>query len=169
MAASKDQLKDRFPLPAYSYRVRIGTESHGFSQVTGLSFQYETITYRHGRSITEGAQHIIGILQPINVNLQRGIARKGSLLLEWINNVHNPLLAKQDVTIDLCDESGEPIVSWVVQNALPTSYEAGDFDAGSQDVAIESLALMANNMRVTYHKSEQTGGTKGGGFSLPGI
>ncbi len=169
MSQTKDQAKNLYPLPAYSYLVRIGTESYGFSQVSGLSFQYDTITYRHGLSVVEGAHHLIGILQPINLTLERGVVRQGSFLLEWISHVHQNHLVKQDITIDLCDENGEPVVSWAVQNAIPTSYEAGDFVAETNDVAIETLSLVANNMRVTYHQSNQSGGTRGSGFTFSGL
>lgn len=166
MAISKDQLKARLPLPAYSYRVRVGSEVHSFSQVSGLTFQYETITYRHGLSVIEGADHLIGLQQDINVTLQRGIIRQGSLLLEWISGVHLGNAVKQDLTVDLCDENGDAIVSWVVYNALPTTYEASTLEASSSDVALETLSLIANNMRVTYHNSEQTGGTRVGGSAF---
>ena len=166
MAIDKKQAKSTFPVPAYNYRVRIGLESHAFSQVSGLSFQYDTITYRHGLSNIEGAHHVLGLLQPINVTLQRGIVAKGSLLLEWISHVHSRLKAKQDLTIDLCDEKGEPIISWHIQNALPTAYEAGEFDANTSDVAFETITLIANGMRVNYIESEQVGGTRNIGFSL---
>lgn len=166
MAQRKDELKKAFPLPAYYYVVRIGTESYGFSQISGLSFEYEPITYRHGLSAIEGAHYMPGILQPINLSLERGIVRKGSLLLNWINNIHLESLVKQDLTIDLNDEEGTPQVSWRVQNAIPTMYEARDFSADSNEVAIESLSLIANNMRITYHDAEQSGGTRGSGFSF---
>lgn len=169
MAQKKDQQKALFPLPAYTYMVRIGTDSYGFSKVSGLSFQYDTMTYRHGLSVMEGANHMIGMIQPINITLERGVVRQGSILLEWISQVNVSILAKQDVTVDLCDEEGSPVISWLVQNAIPTAYEAGTFDATTSDVAIESLSLMANGMRITYHDTDQKGGTRGSGVFFSGF
>lgn len=156
MAITKKDIANNYPLPAYNYRVQIGHESYGFAKVTGLSFQYDTITYRHGLSFLEGTQHLLGILQPINISLQRGVVSKGSFLLEWISNA--PL--KQDITVNLCDAEGAPQVSWWVQSAIPTGYNTGDFDVNAQDVAIETLSLISDNMRITYHSSGQQGGAK---------
>lgn len=162
MAVSKKDIVNSYPLPAYNYRVDIGAESFGFAKVTGLSFQYDTVTYRHGLSSLEGTHHLTGILQPINVSLQRGVVSQGSVLLEWISKT--PM--KQDITVHLCNQEGEPLVSWWIQNAVPTSYEAGDFDVNTQDVAIETLSLISDNMRVTYHTTGQRGGARSSFFQI---
>ncbi len=166
MAINKQQIRQSYPLPSYNYKVRIGAETYGFSQVSGLSFKYDTITYRHGLSMVEGADYLIGILEPINLTLQRGIVPKGSILLEWISNVHNFFSLKEDITIDLCDEKGEPLVSWRIQNAIPVSYEVNNLEASSNEVALETLSMMANNMHITYHATDQSGGTRGVGFNF---
>lgn len=160
MAVSKKDIVANYPLPAYNYRVQIGSESYGFAKVSGLSVKYNTVSYRHGLSFAEGTHHLLGILQPVNLSLQKGVVRQGSLLLEWISR---PI--QQDITVDLCDENGTPQVSWWVQKALPTAYEAGDFDVNTQEVAIETLSLVSDNMRVTYHQSGQTGGGRGNIYS----
>jgi phage tail-like protein len=163
MALSKEQLKKQYPLPAYNFRVQIGAETYAFAQVTGLSFQYETMTYRHGLSPQEGPVYAPGLLQPINLTLQRSVVQTGSVLLEWISGVQLDKARKQDLTIDLCDENGAPLVSWMARDAFPISMEAPSFDAANNEVAIESIQLLATSLQVTYHDSGQTGGTTSSG------
>jgi phage tail-like protein len=159
MAVDKAQIQQQYPLPSYNFRVRIGAESYAFSRVTGLDVQYDTMTYRHGLSPQEGPEYRPGILQPINVTLERGVVRAGSVLLEWVSSIQLHTVRKQDLTIDLCDENGAPLVSWVAIDAFPTNMEAPTFDAEAQSVAVEKLQLMAKSLQVSYHDSGQSGGT----------
>lgn len=151
MAIAADDIKNRFPLPAYNFRVRIGAENYSFSQVSGLNLQYETITYRTGLSWLEGEFQMPGRKQALNLTLERGIVSQRSLLMEWITGIQLSVVSKKDVIIDLCNESGEPLVSWTVFNAFPTQLEAPGFDASTNEIAIERLHLIGNDLKIEYH------------------
>ena len=171
MALNTEDIKNNYPVPAYNFKVNINQETYGFARVTGLSIQYDTITYRHGLSIQEGTHYITGLLQPINLILEKGIISSGSILLEWINGVQSGQVKRQDVTINLCDEAGDPIISWQVYDAFPTGLNAPTFDAANSQVAIESIQLTASSLRITYQKTGQTGGAipSGGILDLESI
>ncbi len=153
MATSVEQIKTGYPLPVFNFRVRIEGETYGFSQVTGLRIQYDTVTYKHGLSWSEGAEEVIGLQQPVNITFQRGMVAKSSALLRWISNVHRSFLGppKRDVFIDLCDEDGNPVITWTINNAIPIKLDAPSFDANNNDVAIESMELKAAGVQITYH------------------
>jgi len=151
MAVSADDIQSRFPLPAYNYKVRIDGESHSFAQVSGLSLRYETITYRTGMSWFEGEFQMPGKKQPINLTLERGVVKARSLLFDWIDSIQLNTVSRKEVIIDLCDDEGNPLVSWTVENAFPTQLDAPSFDASTNEVAIESLQLIANGLKITYH------------------
>lgn len=151
MAQTPQQIKDSFPLPAYNYRVRLGSDYYAFSQVSGLNLRYDTVTYRHGLSWLEGATHMPGIQQPVNVTLERGVVRQGSVLLDWINSVNLGSVDREDVIVDLCDEEGVPTVSWTIFNAFPTQLDAPEFNANSNEVAIERLQLTGNDLSIEFH------------------
>ena len=59
--------------------------------------------------------------------------------------------AKRDILIDLCDEKGDAVISWKVQDALPTKLDVPTFDANSNDVAIETMEFIAHGLRVDYN------------------
>ena len=46
------------------------------------------------------------------------------------------------------DEAGNAVVSWKVLNAFPTKLDAPSFDANSNDVAVESMELMADRVTI---------------------
>ena len=151
MAVSASDIKSDYPLPSYNFKVRIGPENYSFSQVSGLNLQYEKVVYLHGLSWLEGELQMPGRQQAVTVTLERGIVPSGSVLLEWIQSIRLGSVTKQDIIIDLCDETGAPRVSWTVLNAFPIQLNAPTFDAKSNDVAIEQLSLTANGLTIEYH------------------
>ncbi|MEM1255787.1 MAG: phage tail protein [Cyanobacteria bacterium P01_H01_bin.21] len=148
MADSKD-IQNTYPIPVFYYSVTIDNEEPiAFSEVSGLAIEYETITYKDGLSYREGSKHMPGLGTPVNVTLQKGIVKGDSYLLDWINTIKLNTVEKRDLTISLLNEAGEPTVSWVVKNAFPKKLDAPSFNASSNEVAIESLELMASDLEI---------------------
>jgi phage tail-like protein len=157
MAQNKQQIKTTYPLPVYNYRVTVVDEATaaavGFSEVSGLALEYEPVTYKHGFSFISGSIIIPGMRQPIRLTLKKGIVKAGDFLYRWIERSYNEPFyqnIRRDIVIDLCDEAGGAVVRWKVRGALPVKLEAPGFDAGSNDVAIESMELIAHGLDVNY-------------------
>jgi len=157
MADDKAHIKSNYPLPAYNYRVTILQDGDStvfsFAEVSGLSVEYEPVTYVHGFSFLMGAKIIPGKRQPIRLTMTRGIVQGRDDLQQWIDKTYSDPFysgAKRDILIDLCDEAGEPVIRWKVQGALPVKMEAPTFDANSNDVAIESMEFVAHGLQVDY-------------------
>ena len=153
MAQEPRDIKAAYPLPSYNYRVTIGSEVLSFAEVSGLSLQYEPVTYKHGLSFALGHKIIPGMRQPVQLTLKRGVVQSRDFLRNWIDSVYNDAFAsgtKRDIVIDLCDEAGAPVVRWTVHSAMPTRLDAPSLDANSNDVAIETMELAAQNLQVDY-------------------
>lgn len=154
MAVSKDDIKAAYPLPVYNYRVEIGPDAVAFSEVSGLDITYETTTYKE--SPTESGapgprvMHMPAQGSAANVTLKKGLVRGASVpaLYGWISSIQTNLIDKRDIFIRLCDEAGAPVISWKVTDAFPTKLEAPGFTADSNDVAVESLELMASSVSI---------------------
>jgi len=153
MPLDQNQIKDTYPLPVYNYRVTVGSSTLGFSEISGLDVDYEPVTYKHGLSFAMGSKIIPGMRQQIRLTMQKGIVRGGDFLASWFQDTYTNSLdnAKQDILIDLCDESGQAVIRWRVQGALPVKLDAPTFDANSNEVAVETLELVAHSISVDYH------------------
>ncbi|MEM9685815.1 MAG: phage tail protein [Bacteroidota bacterium] len=148
MATDKQRIIESYPLPAYNYRVIIeGKEAMAFSEVSGLEIDYEHVLYRHGFSWVMGDYLIRAQRKPINVTLKRGVVKQRRELYDWIKSEY-----KKDIRIELCDESGVAVVSWDVSRALPFKLDAPSFSASTSEVAIESLDLIAHDLKLTHHE-----------------
>lgn len=147
MAETKEIQKSSYPLPAYNFRVTVDGTPMSFAEVSGISLEYETVTYRHGLSFWEGE----GIKKYyydkyVNFTLKKGTIKGIDFLYAWLKEK-----AVRAVQVSLCDEQGQPVISWRVAKALPVKLEAPTFSADTNEVAIESLEVMAAGISVEYH------------------
>jgi phage tail-like protein len=158
MAVDKSVIKSTYPLPSYNYRVTVLKDGEslviGFSEVSGLRVEYDPVSYSHGLSFKLGGRIIPGKRQGIRITLKRGIVKGDDFLQSWISSVYSDpffATAKRDILIDLCDEVGTAVVRWTVTGALPVKLEASNFAADGNDVAIETLELVAHRLKVDYN------------------
>jgi phage tail-like protein len=152
MALTKDQITTTYPLPVYNYKVEIDGNTVGFSEVSGLNIQHDTTTYAESPVNGVGPRWLYMPAQckPANVTLKKGVVTGVSVaaLFGWINSIQLNRVDKKDIYVRLCDENGAAVVSWKVINAFPTKLDAPTFTASSNDVAIESMDLMADGVVV---------------------
>ena len=148
MALTKDQINDRYPLPAYNFRVTVDGTTISFAEVSGISLEYETVTYRHGLSAWEGEQiNKFYYDKYLPVTLKKGTVHGTNDLYKWIKESKG----SRTIEVSLCGENGEPLVTWRLRRAVPVKLEAPTFDAATNDVSIESLELLASGITVEHH------------------
>ena len=146
-----------YPLPVYNYRVTINEDgdsvSFAVSEVSGLSMEYESVTYKHGLSFVLGSKIIPGMRQPTKITMKRGIIQSRDYLHKWIHNTYTDpfyMDSKRDILIDLCDAEGTAVIRWRVKNALPVKLDASDFDVNSNEVAFETMEFIAHSLTIDY-------------------
>ncbi len=155
MALNKEQIKADYPLPVYNYRVDIGSDTIAFSEVSGLDYALETITYKESQvdanKVGPNTMYMPSWQKPLNITLKKGFVKRKSIaaLYSWINDTELNAVNKKDITVHLCDEKGASVVQWKVIDAFPTKLSAPSFNAGGNDAAIESLELMASGLLIS--------------------
>jgi phage tail-like protein len=156
MATSKDDIKQAYPLPVYNYKVNIDNDTVAFSEVSGLNIAYEKITYKESSTESGKASPRVFNMpsQPTQttLTLKKGLvpSKSQAALYDWIHSIAINQVIKKDIVISLCDESGDARVTWTVFNAFPTKLDAPAFSASSNEVAIESMELMADGITISY-------------------
>ena len=162
MALKKEDIQATYPLPAYNYLVHIlddDAPTLNFSEVSGLTQEYEPVTYKHGLSYAMGDVILPGMRQALNITLKRGVFKADNYLSDWFDQAQKTPFsdtALRDIVISLSnpiaeqDITPEPLVSWHISGAMPIKLEAPNFQADSNDVAIESMTLIAQKLSVNY-------------------
>lgn len=155
MAVTSQEIKSSYPLQVYNYKVDIGKDTVAFSEVSGLSMSFETTIYKESRT-EKGVGPVVYRMPAqdadVKLTLKKGLvpAKSKAALYDWISSKALNQILKKDIVISLCDETGAAVVQWTIRNAFPTKLDVPSFDARSNDVAIETMELMADGISINY-------------------
>jgi phage tail-like protein len=144
----------KHPYSAFNYQVNLGGDNSdpksplaGFQEVTGLGVEITMQEYRAGNEKLNAPLKIPGLYKATDVALKRGVLGAKDLL-NWLDQVRKGEDARRDVTIQLFDEKGETaVMTWRLLRALPIKYTGPSLNGKGTDVAIEELALAAEDIQ----------------------
>ena len=119
--------------------------------------ELETVTYKHGLSFYTGMHIIPAQIKEVRLTIKKGITANGDYFSNWISLVYPRIkfgiskpYRKRHILIDLCGENGTPVMRWIVVKAMPVKLVAPTFDANTNEVAFESLELIASSLEVIH-------------------
>jgi phage tail-like protein len=78
-----------------------------------------------------------------DVTLSRGVDKQGELY-KWISKIAQKQASAdtvKEVTLLACDSNGDPVQTWTLKNAYPSSYQAAGLAAGGTDVLTETVSI----------------------------
>jgi phage tail-like protein len=134
------------PLPAYSFHVTVAGQSAGFSEVSGLGIERDTVTYSHGLSHWEGETLITyPSRKHRQISLKRGVVPGDGLFFDWLMGAD---AEARPVDVSLIDADGAPRIVWRIKEAIPTKLTGPSLTASSNEVAIDTLELMVAGVSV---------------------
>lgn len=138
-----------YPYKKYNYKVLIdGKEEAGFSEVSAPDITSDPVEYREGSMAGKTPGKQPGILKYSNVTLKRGTT-ESQVFVSWMKEIQNGKAPRKTVVITLMDDEMKEVASWQLEKAWPTKYAAPDFNATSNEVAIESLELVCEGITRT--------------------
>lgn len=138
-----------YPYKKYNYKVLIdGEEEAGFSEVSAPDITSDPVEYREGNMAGKTPGKQPGILKYSNVTLKRGTT-ESRVFADWMKEIQNGKAPRRTVVITLMDDEMKEVASWQLEKAWPTRYSAPDFNATSNEVAIESLELVCEGITRT--------------------
>ena len=132
------------PLRQFRYRLEINNiEQAGFAEIAGGDLSTDPIEYRDGDETTT-VRKLNGFNEYGNLTLKRGIT-DSTELADWhqlVVDESTPLDdARRTVVIRVQNEAGEDKAAFEVTKAWPCKYDPSDFNAETNEVAIDTLEL----------------------------
>ena len=138
-----------YPIPVFHYKVSWNNQDMGFSDVSGLTQETQSIEYRDGLMPgTTAPLKRPGLKKVNNITLKRGIVEKNNDLFIWFNNNGAPNVERRDVTISLLNDEGNPVMVWTISQAWPSKVEGPGLKATGNEIAIESIELVHEGISV---------------------
>lgn len=130
-----------YPYSRFRYRLEIeGLEVGGFCEASGFDTCSDELDYRDDASINAPVK-LQGMRKYSNITLKNGLT-SSDVLYNWLMEGASGGVLRKTVTITAIDESATAFASWQIINAWPCKYTVPDFNAGSCELAIETLELV---------------------------
>jgi phage tail-like protein len=125
--------------------------------VSGLDFETEVIEYREGNSPTYHKTKQPGLTKYANISLKRGTFLGDFKYFElWKKTMmfqEGAEKYRRDITIKLLDEEHKPIITWSLAKAWPSKVQSTNLKADANEVAIESMDLVHEGLKIVEAKS----------------
>ncbi|NOQ27988.1 MAG: phage tail protein [Bacteroidales bacterium] len=141
-------MAENYPVSSFHFQVEWGGQRVGFTEVSGLSVELQTIDYREGSYLDYQVTKMPGIPQYSNITLKRGIYKSDNQFFEWLNTVQLNSIERRELTISLLNESHEPVTTWKVNAAFPTKVEGPTLNSTGNEAAVESIELAHEGLVV---------------------
>lgn len=116
-----------------------GLIAGGFSECSGLQSSIDVIDVQEG-GMNDRIHRLPGRASFGNLTLKRGVALSEDLWI-WHEQFINGEGKRRDGLIMLMNEQRLPIKVWGFYNGIPKNWSGPALNAGSSDVAIESLEI----------------------------
>jgi phage tail-like protein len=135
----------RDPLPCFAFFVQIpkltkDNDHMLFKSVSGLRYETEIVPVRAG-GVNDTTFNLVGATKWSPLVLKQGFA-KTSKLLEWRQGwIDGSAMTRLDGTIIQLDTAMNPMAQWDFKRGWPSKWEMGEFDAGKNELSIETLEI----------------------------
>jgi len=133
------------PLRNFRYRLEIDSITQAaFSEVMIGETTIDAVDYREGIDAAH-VRKLSGLTKYGNITLKWGLTVGGAALdlFKWHADVSAGQVKERRKTVAIIalDEAGEDAARFVVSNAWPVKYDPADYNAKSNEVAIEVMEL----------------------------
>lgn len=139
-----------WPLPKFYLKVDLeGATDVPFQEVNGLDMTAQPIEYRHGNSPVFPAINMPGKVKNNSVTLKKGVFANDNKIWDWYSKIKMNTLERQNVVIKLCDEGGNPTMTWTLNNAWPTKISLTDMKSEANEVAVETIEIFHEGLTIS--------------------
>lgn len=116
----------------------------GFSECSGFGSNIEVIEYREGGD-SSTVRKLPGKVSYPDIMLKWGITDSRELY-DWHRAAVNGEIQRKNGSIVLQDDVGDEKVRWNFTKAWPSKYDAPDFNAKGNDIAIDALTISCEGL-----------------------
>jgi phage tail-like protein len=134
------------PVGELRFKVQLpGVDLGRFRECTGLAAEIEVKDYNEG-GVNDRVHKLPTRMKYPNLVLKRGVTYEDALL-KWLWKTQHQT-QRINVTISLMGPNGQPVRQWVFQEAFPIKWTGPNLNAGSNQVATESLEIVHAGLQM---------------------
>jgi phage tail-like protein len=140
------------PIGAFNFLVTIdGVVVADFEECHLPALSFDVMEYRQGDDLDVNVHKLPGLLRYGNLVLKRGSARPPTSLAlsDWFSSFIKGTGTPTQMTVTLLDAKKNPVIQWSFSNVWPVKYESPALNAKTIAVAIETLEVAVEEMKVS--------------------
>ena len=136
------------PVGNFNFQVEIeGIVVGGFSEVSGMESNIESIDYREGGDNTT-VRKLPGKTTYSDIVLRRGTTGGDNTLYEWHKAAIDGQIERKSGSIILLDRAGVEVLRYNFYNAWPMKWSPPDLNATANEFAPEELTLANEGLEL---------------------
>ncbi len=136
------------PFRGFNFRLEIDSISrNGFRECSGLDASTDAVDYREGTEKGNIARKLTGLNKHANIVLKWGTTDDHTLW-DWRKTVIDGKTERKNGSIVLMDETGQEKVRWDFIAGWPTKWNGPSLNATSNEVAIETLEIVHEGLKL---------------------
>lgn len=149
MADDGSEQGTAWPTAKFHFNVQIGQQGEiSFQEISGLDVETQQIEYRAGNSKEFSVIKMPGIQKLANITMKGGVFKKDNQLWNWFNQSKSGTPQRVPITIQLCDENGNPRMVWTLANAWPTKMSVTDMNSDAHEIGVESVEIAHEGITI---------------------
>lgn len=117
-----------------------------FRECSGLEAEIEVLAYEQG-GVNDHVEKLPGRIKFPNVVLKRGVT-DSKTLWEWFSKGVQGKIERKNVSIILYDSKGSEVKRWSFERAYPTKWSGPGLKSDENAVAIETLEIAHEGMKL---------------------
>ncbi len=136
------------PDPVGELRFKVdlpGVDLGRFRECTGLAAEIEVKDYNEG-GVNDRVHKLPTRMKYPNLVLKRGVTYEDALL-KWLYKTQKEA-QRIAVTVSLMGPDGKKVRSWSFQDAFPIKWQGPNLNAGSNQVATETLEIVHGGLQM---------------------
>jgi len=135
------------PFGSFGFKVNVSAGGGGcgcFQEVSGLSAQVNVTDLVEG-GVNNTTYKLLGNANFSNVVLKRGLV--DGALFDWMNQVIEGKIERQDIKIEILGDKREPVMSFILVNAVPIKWDGPSLNVMQDAIATESLEIAHEGLK----------------------
>jgi phage tail-like protein len=126
------------PYVGMHFRADAGATIGYFTEVSGLSMEYEVEEYKEG-GVNDFVHKLRGRMKFTNLVLKRGITSNEEYV-KWFVACREKI-ERRELTVTMFDQTLNPVRTWSFAGAFPVKWSGPDFKASPDGAAIETVEI----------------------------
>lgn len=125
----------------YPFKFKFDNVEFSLKDISGLDVSSQPAKSTQGNSKVFSTVKMPGLTKVANATLKKGVVANNKKWIDLLEQINKTALKKKDATIELYDENGQLLRTWLLKNAYILKIAGKSLDSNGKSVTIETMDI----------------------------